>query len=170
MNVATSSGPTIRRGKSEQVVATPWEFIRAVEARFGDISWDLAASLDNSKAHYAGLFLSEETDSLKSEWHKLAPAIQGQRNLLWLNPPFGNITPWVTKCAVEKEQGAEILLLVPRSGANWYWNWVEPYADVDDVGRMKFEGHTDPYPKDLILAHYHKGSPSRKEQRWRWQQ
>lgn len=162
------TGPTVKRGKSEQDVATPWEFIHAVEAKFdAPIAWDLAASVLNSKAAIAGLFLGENVDSLKSDWHKLTrPTMDCP--LLWLNPPYSNITPWARKCAEERERGAEILLLAPRSGANWYWDWVEPHADVDCVGRMKFVGHEDPYPKDLILAHYHQNSPTRKEQRWRW--
>jgi hypothetical protein len=32
------TGPTIKKGASNQVVETPWEFIKAVEKRFGPIA------------------------------------------------------------------------------------------------------------------------------------
>lgn len=160
-------GPTINRAGSSGDIWTPQVFIDAVERKFGRLWWDLAAEAHSTKAPQ---WIGPETDSLVQPWYELI-------GLLWLNPPFGNITPWALKCAAEKEQGAEILLLVPRSGANWYWNWVEPFADVYDVGRIAFDNCfnkrgelvTTPYPKDLILAHYCEGSPHGKEQRWRWQ-
>lgn len=83
--------------------------------------------------------------------------------LCFLNPPYFNITVWAKKCAVEVQLGARILLLVPASvGANWWWDWVVPYADVYSVGRMVFDDCYDkqgklittPYPKDLFLCHY----------------
>lgn len=163
------SGPTIRRGQSSGDIWTPQAFIDAVEKRFGFLKWDLAATAIN---HKAPGYLTPEMDAFKFDWAKIAKG-----GLCWLNPPFAKIEPWARKCAAEKEQGAEILLLVPRSGANWYWNWVEPYADVFDVGRMVFDNCFDRegklvrtnYPKDLILAHYCEGSPHGKERRWRWQ-
>lgn len=163
------SGPTINRGHSEQIVETPDEFIHVVERKFGQLDWDLAATVSNAKAH---LFITPGTDSLQVAWYEL-PVSQavsgGPRPLLYLNPPYSDITPWAMKCATEKEQGAEILLLVPHGGQNWYWDWVEPYADVYSIGRLKFVGHKDPYPKDLRLCHYHKDSPTTRERRWRWQ-
>lgn len=182
------TGPTISRHQSEQSVGTPWEFIHAVEAKFGPLSWDLAADAQNTKAP---CYISEETNSFQVPWHQLSPF-----GLNWLNPPFSDITPWARKCAVEAQLGAEILLLVPASvGADWYWDWVEPYADVYSVGRIAFIGshatygprHSragqlkcksaecegcSPYPKDLILAHYHQLHPSgpQRIQRWRWKE
>ena len=87
-----------------------------------------------------------------------------KRGLLWLNPPYSNITPWVQKCMQETQHGAEILLLVPASvGANWYEYYVHPWADVYSIGRLKFDNCFDrktgqlvktQYPKDLLLCHY----------------
>lgn len=157
------SGPTIRRGQSSGEHGTPWPFIRACESKFGGpIASDLAATLLNSKAAYAGLHYSE--GSLQKDWYHLA-------GLLWLNPPFADIAPWVRKCAEENALGAEILLLVPMGGQNWYWDYVEPCADVYSIGRLQFEGSKWPYPKDLILAHYRYPVPRNylRVQRWQWQ-
>lgn len=150
------TGPTINRGKGNNNAATPWEFIRAVEGKFGPLEWDLAASNGNAKAPY---FLTEADNAFSYSWH----ALWKDHPLCWLNPPFANITPWACKCAAEVQLGARILLLVPASvGANWFEHWVWPYADVYSVGRMCFDDCydrngkliTDDYPKDLILCHF----------------
>lgn len=93
---------------------------------------------------------------------------------------FGSIGPWAKKCAAESQLGAHVLLLVPGSiGANWYWEWVEPYADVYSVGQMVFKNCYDkkgqlittPYPKDLILCDYYSDlCERRKMQRWKWKE
>lgn len=150
------TGPTINRGKGNNNAETPAVFINAVTKKFGPLEWDLAADALNTKAEK---FLAEKVNSLVQPWHKLGPG----QPLCWLNPPFTNITPWARKCATEVQLGARVLLLVPASvGANWYWDWVVPFADVYSVGRMVFDNCYDkygklittPYPKDLILCHY----------------
>lgn len=180
-----ATGPTINRGKGNNNASTPMVFIRPVEEKFGPLAVDLAASSHNAKAP---VWIDEKRNSLSPDvgWAVL-------KGLLWLNPPFTNITPWARKCAEEVQLGARILLLVPASvGANWYWDWVVPYADVYSVGRMVFDDCYDkhgklittPYPKDLILCHYEWrrkdlrtgnewANPSNANgliYRWRWQQ
>lgn len=154
--ITKATGPTINRGGGNNNASTPMVFIRPVEAKFGKLEWDLAASNNNAKAPY---YLSETDNALTYSWH----ALWKDHPLCWLNPPFTNITPWARKCAEECQLGARILLLVPASvGANWYWDWVVPYADVYSVGRMVFDDCYDKhgelittvYPKDLVLAHY----------------
>lgn len=175
------SGPTINRANSSGDIWTPTVFRGAIVKRFGWPTWDLAASAKNS---FSPFFWNEAEDSLSRRWHVLGKdgfCGEGvERGLLWLNPPYSNITPWARKCAEESRQGAEILLLVPASvGANWYWDHVEPYADVYSVGRMAFDNCFDKqgrlvttqYPKDLILAHYYDEPNGHKRmQRWRWKQ
>jgi len=164
--------PAQKPGTSEQVVGTPLDFIRAVHREFGSLSWDLAALSTNQKA--SGWYLGPDAisekyrDSLTVDWSTLEPYAEGR--CYWLNPPFANITPWAKKCAHHASvDGVQVLMLVPASiGANWYDEWVTPFADVYSVGRMVFEGSTQPYPKDLILAHYWKLG-GHKLKRWRWE-
>jgi phage N-6-adenine-methyltransferase len=165
------TGPTIQRHKSSGDIWTPQDFRAAVTKRFGEPYFDLACSGDNMFASYGGY--TPVDDSLKQSWASI-------KGLLWLNPPYANITPWAKKCAQESLEGARILLLVPGSiGANWYWQYVEPFADVYSVGRMTFDNCFDKagnlvttaYPKDLIPAHYHNAvevGEHQKMQRWRW--
>lgn len=155
-----STGPTMNRHNSEQDVETPDDFIVAVERRFGPLELDLAATQLNKKAPVC---FTPEDNSLSKNWHIY-------KALSWLNPPFGDIEVWAHKCAEEWLLGAEILLLVPASvGANWWWDWVEPFTNRYSIGRLKFVGHKDVYPKDLMLCHYDRKVPRVPEmQRWPW--
>lgn len=137
---------SFNRGKSKQTYETPPEFMRAVSKRFGPISFDLACVLETAKAKR---FFTPESDAFQFDWHKL-------RGLLWLNPPYDNISPWAERCAKESRLGAKILFLVPASvGSNWHANFVHNTAHVCFLnGRIQFVGAKDPYPKDCILACY----------------
>jgi len=163
----------MKRHKSAQDLGTPWEFIYAVEHKFGKLTWDLACTLENKKAPY-GLHYPE-WDALNNSWHDLTSIKEPMakfagiyRKLLWLNPPFDPITPWVRKCAEEVQLGAEIFLLAQASvDSNWFWNYVQPYATVYTLDRITFMGQRYVYPKPLMLAHYCQ-SPTKELQRWRW--
>jgi len=143
------SGAANHRGKSRQDFATPWEFIAAVERRFGVVTLDLAASWHNAKTRW---YLSEAHDSLTWDWLRLSEVFGGW---LWLNPPFGNIAPWAKKCA---ESDAPVLMLVPASvGANWWRDYVHGVACVHCLnGRINFNGKAV-FPKDCALVEYGSG-------------
>lgn len=142
------TGASFARGKSKQDYATPWGFIRACEKTYGPITFDLAASAENSKAP-ADHFFDKEDDSLIQPWHTIP-------GILWLNPPFDRIAPWADKCFRESLLGAKIFFLTPASvGSNWFRDHVHRRAMVLALnGRITFEGAKDPYPKDCILSVY----------------
>jgi hypothetical protein len=160
MEQAKPAGPTIRRGKSKQDVQTDPEFMKAVKFRFGEISFDLAASSENTQHSN---FFSKEQNSMIQQWHKIP-------GWLWLNCEFDRIEPWAIKCADESALGAKILLLTPASvGANWFSRWVSPNAYVLALnGRLKFVGHTQAYPKDCTLSVFCAGL--RGFDTWNWKQ
>ncbi len=148
-------------GDGRQDFATPWPFIRAVEARFGPIAFDLAAHDGNTKCDR---YLTEEDDSLSIAWHRLR-----RGELLWLNPPFRRMRPWVAKCEEESRLGARIALLGPASvGTEWFADHVFGKALVLPARpRLTFIGEDDPYPKDLMVCYY---SPHGEAgfDLWRW--
>ena len=169
-------GPSINRAESSGDIWTPWEFIRAVEHRFGPIAVDLAASGPQSAK--AARWITPEEDSLKQDW---AAILNG--GLGWDNCSYSNIAPWAKYHQQQWEMGARTLLLVPASvGSNWYWRHVEPSAEVYSVGRMVFDNCFDRktgqlvstvYPKDLILCHYDAENAARsyyprQMRRWDW--
>ena len=159
LETTTRTGPSMNKGKSKQDYGTPWEFIRTVEARFGTLTFDLAASAENAKAPQ---FFTEADDSLSQPW-----PLDG---VCWLNPPFANIADWAKKCAaVAPSHSGLILFLTPASiGANWFADHVNHKAMVLGISpRLTFEGTTDPYPKDLMLSVYGFGMSGFDTWRWR---
>lgn len=139
--------PAQKPGKSKQDYATPWAFVRALEARFGKIELDLAATKDNAKAT---LFVDPETDSLapRTKWDLF------DVRLAFLNPPFGSIAPWAEKCV--RAERLRILFLVPASvGSNWWANHVHGQADLVLFvrPRLSFDGKNS-FPKDCAVVCY----------------
>jgi phage N-6-adenine-methyltransferase len=157
--------PKQKRGSSEQTVETPPEFIDAVQDTFGPFSFDLAATPENAQArlHFGPGAPADRENSLTAKWPEGC--------LSWLNPPYDPITPWAQKCAIHARRSkpqTHILMLVPASvGANWYRDYVLPFADVYSVGRLHFIGSPDPYPKDLVLCHYW-ALGGHKFKHWNW--
>lgn len=146
--LASKTGPTVNRHHSKQDFETPDPFLRAVESRFGPISWDLAADSENYKGP-DGCYYDLQDDSLKQIW-------SGIGGLLFLNPPFSVLEPWVEKCKLESMNGADILALLPASvGSNWFAEHVDKRAFVYFLRpRLVFVGHSDPYPRDLMLCRF----------------
>jgi phage N-6-adenine-methyltransferase len=157
------TGPSMNKGKSKQDYGTPRAFIEAVQKRFGELAWDLAAVRANSVCGgcYYGPDADEpdSRDSLTADWR----AVDGT---LWLNPPFADIAPWAAKCASVRDRRDWTLLLVPASvGSNWYAGHVHGKAIVLPLSpRLAFNG--EPFPKDLILAAY--GFSVSGFEPWRW--
>lgn len=143
-------GAAFNRGNSKQDYATPADFMRAVEKRFGPLAFDLAADASNAKA---ARYFTVEQDSLAQDWTAL-DLHDWTRHWAWLNPPFDRIEPWARKCA-ESKHAVDILFLVPAAvGANWWRDWVHKEAAVLFLnGRLSFDGK-NPYPKDCALCTY----------------
>lgn len=154
------TGASFARGKSKQDWGTPPEFVKAVEARFGRIDFDLAANHSNS---LAANYYTEEHDSLTLDW-KLPGVL-----VAWLNPPFADIRPWAAKCESVRSLPRWTLLLVPASvDAEWYWDHVHNKSFVAPLrGRLKFVGADDVYPKSLMLAAFGFGVSGFDPWRWR---
>ncbi len=159
MTNTKKTGAGLARHRSNQSVATPANFIEAVESRFGELAFDLAADAKNTRV--TGCFFDERQNSLQQNWAALA-------GNLWLNPPFANIAPWARKCAERRNDNRWTLFLVPASvGANWFHEHVAPYAFVLELtDRIKFVGSKDPYPKDMILCCFGFGVVGRAP--WHW--
>lgn len=147
--------PAQRPGKSKQDYATPLNFIKACEVKFGKIVIDLAATKENRVCsayfgpdHHNSLL----RDSFEVDWRKYL----SRTGIAWLNPPFGDIGPWAERCSVTKLLSRQrILFLVPASvGSEWFAKSVFKKSGVYAVRpRLSFDGK-DPYPKDCCLCVY----------------
>lgn len=115
MNMTTQAGLPVRqagyhKGASRGDIATPREFIHAVEARYGR-GFDLDLAADEFNA-VAPVWYDIDDDSLLADWAGL-----GRKTTCWCNPPYGNIAPWVKKAA-ETRRGRRpwIAMLLPAAG------------------------------------------------------
>lgn len=148
MSARVSSGPD-----SRQDYSTPADFMAAVTRLFGPIAFDLAAQSENAKAACWYGPGGDRPDALaeSARWAPLG-------GVCWLNPPVADIAPWARKCSLETGVVGDILLLVPAAvGANWFRDYVAPFARIYLLnGRLSFDGQ-NLYPKDCLLAHYKRG-------------
>lgn len=165
------TGPSIKRGRSEQVVGTPRVFLDAVEDRFGVITWDLAATADNRVNGRNGLGREDYfgPDHPSERYRDALAADWDMSGTLWCNPPFASIGPWATKCAEARTRCDWTLLLVPASvDSEWFAEHVHGKGLVMPLRpRLKFVGHADPYPKPLMLVAYGFGAVGFEPWRWR---
>ena len=162
--------PPQKPGKSEQTVETPPEFLEAVERRFGPLAWDLACTRENAKAPRGIFYPSHDALADHENWSSLI-----EPENAWLNPPFGDLRPWVAKCeltatgrSMPLQRGRIFVLLPAAVGAGWFRDHVHEKARVLLLDqRLKFVGHAHPYPKDLVLAIYGQGYGG--YERWSWE-
>ena len=142
-------GAALNRGGSRQDWATPDDFLRAVENRFGRPNIDLAAGPENA---VCDLYISAEDDSLSIDWGMLGLVTA------WLNPPYSNIGPWVAKAAASAWSMRTLVLIPASVGSNWWRDFVHDRAYVCLLnGRLTFKGATQVYPKDCALLVYGRG-------------
>jgi hypothetical protein len=158
------TGSRQNRWRSEQVVATPRAFVRAVEMKLDWVfTFDLAATSANSVTggYYFGPGSAWGEDALVQPWDG--------RGFCWLNPPFGDIGRWAEKCALERARGATIAMLTPASiGTDWFAAHVHGKALVLGIApRLTFVGSPTPYPKDLMLSVFSPGVAPGFDV-WRW--
>ncbi len=158
--------PRQKPGRSRQDYGTPLALIEAVEARWGKLEIDLAASAENAKAPS---YFDEGDDYLS------VPFVPGRgladSALCWCNPPFANLGPWAKKWSEDACLGARIIALVPASiGSEWFAAHCEDVAKVVALRpRLVFEGCKDPYPKDCMLLLFGRGFEDTPAfSTWRW--
>lgn len=107
---------------------TPQHFEMFVE-RFGEFTVDVAAAAHNTKCHK---YYDRETDGLRQSWAD---------ELVWCNPPYSHIEPWVRKAWAEYQGTRGIVMLLPanRTEQKWWQTQVEPHRDRAGSGlRVEF--------------------------------
>lgn len=167
--------PRQKPGRSRQCYVTPPEFIRAVEARFGFLDFDLAATRKN---RVTPACFTKRENALKRQWITKARTCN---NLLvdrsskwrfWLNPPYAHLSPWFRKCVEQQRRltTGSFIVLVPASvGSDWFRQYVWNQASVYFLdGRICFIPN-EPYPKDLMICLYRNVRRKVSMNIWEWQ-
>jgi phage N-6-adenine-methyltransferase len=96
--------------------------------RFGGFTLDVAAAAHNTKC---ARYFTREQDGLAHSW---------AGELVWCNPPYSSIAPWVAKAWAEWEQTRGIVMLLPanRTEQSWWQQLVEPRRDRGAGLRVEF--------------------------------
>lgn len=80
---------------------TPWDFFRAVERRIGArFQLDVAANGRNAKCDY---FFTKKLSAFDNPW--------GNFRLVWCNPPYSDVLPWVRKCRHEAHTNGRTVVM-----------------------------------------------------------
>lgn len=103
---------TIDYGLDSNEWYTPIEFINAARSVMGSIDIDPASNDTAQEQIQAGDYFTKERDGLAQEWG----------GNIWLNPPYGDLLPWVEKLLAEFEAGRTqqaILLVNTANSPQW---------------------------------------------------
>lgn len=112
--------------------ATPIDFFKLMESKFGAFDLDCCASEESKKCD---VYFSQSDNGLIKPWH----------GRVWMNPPYGRgengISAWIKKAHRESLFGVEVVCLIPaRTDTAWWHDYVIPHAkSVEFIrGRIKF--------------------------------
>lgn len=116
--------------------ATPPEVFDPLNAEFG-FTVDVAAERDNAKVCR---YFSPDMDGLSQNW---------DGEVVWCNPPFSRIRPWVEKAWASHAHCVVMLLPANRTEQGWWQDLVEPFRGRGRLtvrflrGRIRFIAHGD---------------------------
>lgn len=152
---------------------TPWNLVRACEARWGKFDLDVCASLENAKAPN---FHSEGTDGLVGSWF----SFNGYK--CWMNPPYADadkkpvIGKWVQKAIDEAEKGSTTVALLVNDPSTKWFRLVQDHAAelwflLGPRIRFEIDGKPDGTPTQThVIAVFRKlqAGERRKGGFWDW--
>ena len=125
--------------------ATPIEFFKKLDWRFGPFDLDPCADPTNTKC---ANFFTEAEDGLSKDWAGFVS---------FVNPPYGRgIDKWIQKGYEEsRKENTRVVMLIPARTDTKYWhNYVMKADEVYFVkGRLKF-GDSDnsaPFPSAVVV-------------------
>lgn len=124
---------------------TPADIFDPLNTLFG-FRLDAAADATNAKCAH---FLTEDDDALALAWFSTC-VVRDIDPVVWVNPPYKDLRPWVEKAYQECLAGCTVVMLIPNSrDTRWYHDIIVP-AKRDGYcrtysyrGRIRFE---DPHP------------------------
>lgn len=153
----TRLSPALFSRRSDEWV-TPPDLYAALDAEFG-FTLDAAATAENATCP---TYLDQDRDALTQPWH-LIPSHRHGAPVVWLNPPYSLIKPFMAHASEASRHGCTVVCLVPsRTDTQWFHDYVwdqdrhQPRNGVEVRflrGRLKFGDGTGsaPFPSALII-------------------
>ena len=121
------------------VWSTPQDFFDTLNAEF-HFTLDACAITENAKCDH---YFSPEQDGLAQPW----------TGVVWCNPPFGNVTPWLQKAVRSTQAGTLVVCLLPsRTGTRWFRSYVLPHAEIRYVAKRLRFNQADRARFDVFVA------------------
>ncbi len=144
------SGPRhgkMGRARSQEKETPNWLYQR-FDKEF-HFTCDASASVKNYKHPN---YFTKQQDALTQEW----------RGVIWLNPPWNEIEPFVKKAYESAQAGATVVCLVPLwSTEDWFLVYAV-HAHIRILSdRVAFEGYDGKAPQPLSVVVFTKGSRRR---------
>ena len=127
--------------------STPQDLFDQLNKEFG-FTIDVAASESNAKCRR---FYSKDDDGLAQDW---------QREVVWMNPPFGHqIKLWMAKAYKSSIDGAIVVCLVPaRTDTRWFHRSLMNAAEIRVLDkRLRFSGAKAKAPFPAVIAVFKPG-------------
>jgi phage N-6-adenine-methyltransferase len=118
--------------------ATPQDVFDRLDARYGPLTLDVAATAENAKCER---YFTRSADGLAQEW----------TGRVWMNPPYGHaLNAWMRKAWEASQTTADLVVcLVPvRSDTRW---WHE-YAQRGEVELLRGRLHRGGAPRAAPFA------------------
>ena len=127
---------------------TPIHFFKELDREF-HFTVDVAATAENA---LCGRYYTKEQDGLQQDWSHTARweefDVLLASEVVWCNPPYQDIYPWVQKAAESAKSGATcVLLLNPCTDAAWFQDFIwdqhtqtcQPHVELRFYrGRLRF--------------------------------
>jgi len=113
-----------------QSYITPQKRFDEWDAKF-HFTVDVAADASNAKCIK---YYTIHDDGLAQDWSK---------EVVWCNPPWNGLRPWVMKAYEESQKGATVVMLIPVRSETGYWHdYILPHAEICHLKNITFEGFT----------------------------
>lgn len=116
-----------RNGTGRDDWGTPWEVFNEYDREF-HFTLDACACADNAKCDK---YFTKQEDALSKTWS----------GVVWMNPPYSEVSYWMQKAYTESLHGATVVCLVAsRTDTKWWWDWAQRGEIRFRRGRIRFEG------------------------------
>ena len=145
----SAQGPARRASTTRTDWETPQDLFAEMDREFR-FTLDAAASERNRKCER---YLTEEEDALGADIFD---------QVVWCNPPYGDLLPWVKAFWFWSISGCTVVALLPaNTDTEWFrWVWLGAHEIIFLTGRVNFIGSKNGNTGGSMIAIYRPQPPA----------